>query len=80
MSRNQAFTDGFVAGLLGQKSRPGLTPAQKQSDAIHRKRMYAAMNRQQLASNAMPRIKMYISPWVRDPADGCMTRFARAVD
>lgn len=26
---------------------------------------------------AMPQIRMYVSPWVIDPADGCMVRFVR---
>lgn len=65
MPNNHAFTDGFVSGLRGQRD-----PIK----VLQRKRMFAAIHHRARMANALPHIRMEVSPWVLD-ANGCPTRW-----
>jgi hypothetical protein len=52
----------------------------KDPEQSRRNYMAAQVRRSIRMANATPNIKMHVSPWVLDPADGCMTRTIRQVE
>ena len=64
MPNNHAFTTSFASGLREQRD----------PDGAWKRRMQRLIQRRGRIANSMPHIRMHVSPWVLDPADGCMTR------
>lgn len=63
--------------------RAALSARQRRMQALQRRQVTIAQTYGELGIScraAAERITMIVSPWFRDPADGCMTRTVRASD